>query len=204
MTRSSQRGPISTPDLFAPLEGMSSDLRAQVTYPTHLFHLQFDDLYIYYHMNDPMYFFNLEDMWDDADEVLGPIIDQGKAIRFSIEPFPVMMRTGGGMPDSDLTEQYRSCWCLRRKRRSTSSIPMNISGWQRLRQVKRAGSAQGTVRSRSRTGRLDHRPRPRDFRATRALESPWTGRDRGHTITFRWRMKSSTWSPFSCDHSKMS
>ena len=94
------------PDLFAPLEGMSSDLRAQVTYPTHLFHLQFDDLYIYYHMNDPMYFFNLEDMWDDADEVLGPIIDQGKAIRFSIEPFPVMMRTGGDMPDSDLTEQY--------------------------------------------------------------------------------------------------
>jgi len=81
-------------------------LRAQVTYPVHLFHLQFDDLYIYYHMNDPMYFFNLEDMWDDADEVLGPIIDQGKAIRFSIEPFPVMMRTGGGMPDSDVTEQY--------------------------------------------------------------------------------------------------
>lgn len=94
------------PDMFAPMSQMSSDLRAQITYPVHLFHLQFDDLYIYYHMNDPMYFFNLEDMWDDADEVLGPIIDQGKAIRFSIEPFPVMMRTGGGMPDSDLSEQY--------------------------------------------------------------------------------------------------
>jgi len=94
------------PGLFTPIEGMSSDLRAQVTYPVHLFHLQFDDLYIYYHMNDPMYFFNLEDMWDDADEVLGPIIDQGKAIRFSIEPFPVMMRTGDGMPDSSLSEQY--------------------------------------------------------------------------------------------------
>ena len=94
------------PDLFTPLAKMDPELRAQVTYPVHLFHLQFDDLYIYYHMNDPMYFFNLEDMWDDADEVLGPIIDQGKAIRFSIEPFPVMIKTGAGMPDSDLAEQY--------------------------------------------------------------------------------------------------
>jgi uncharacterized membrane protein (UPF0182 family) len=94
------------PDLFTPLAKMDPELRAQVTYPVHLFHLQFDDLYIYYHMNDPMYFFNLEDMWDDADEVLGPIIDQGKAIRFSIEPLPVMIKTGAGMPDSDLAEQY--------------------------------------------------------------------------------------------------
>ena len=94
------------PDLFEPIANMSDALRAQITYPVHLFHLQFDDLYIYYHMNDPMYFFNLEDMWDDADEVLGPIIDQGKAIRFSIEPFPVMMQAGGVFPESSASEQF--------------------------------------------------------------------------------------------------
>ena len=94
------------PDLLQPIDSMPQSLRQQVTYPVHLFHLQFDDLYIYYHMDDPMYFFNLEDMWDDADEVLGPIIDQGKAIRFSIEPYPVMMKTGGGLPSSDEAEQY--------------------------------------------------------------------------------------------------
>jgi RNA polymerase-binding transcription factor DksA len=32
--------------------------------------MQFDDIYIYYHMKDPMTFFNMEDMWDDADEVM--------------------------------------------------------------------------------------------------------------------------------------
>ncbi len=94
------------PGLLQSIDSMPQSLRQQVTYPGHLFHLQFDDLYIYYHMNDPMYFFNLEDMWDDADEVLGPIIDQGKAIRFSIEPYPVMMKTGGGLPSSDEAEQY--------------------------------------------------------------------------------------------------
>jgi hypothetical protein len=39
----------------------------------------------------------MEDMWDDADEVLGPILDTGKAITFSMEPYAVMLDTGNGV-----------------------------------------------------------------------------------------------------------
>jgi uncharacterized membrane protein (UPF0182 family) len=85
------------PDLFTSGDQMPAPIRAQLTYPTQLLHLQFDDLYIYYHMRDPMYYFNMEDMWDDGDEVLGPILDTGKAITFSIEPYPVMLDTTNGV-----------------------------------------------------------------------------------------------------------
>ena len=86
------------PELFAAGDRMPAGVRAQLTYPTQLMHVQFDDLYIYYHMKDPMYFFNMEDMWDDADEVLGPILDTGNAITFSMEPYPVILETGGSCP----------------------------------------------------------------------------------------------------------
>jgi len=75
------------PDLFSPEEEMPQELRAHIQYPVQLFHIQFDDIYKLYHMTDPMTFFNMEDVWDDADEVLGPVLDQGKAITFSVEPF---------------------------------------------------------------------------------------------------------------------
>ena len=68
-------------------------IREQVQYPVQLMHVQFDDLYVLYQMKDPMTFFNMEDMWDDADEVLGPVIDEGHAVRFSIEPYYVMVDT---------------------------------------------------------------------------------------------------------------
>lgn len=84
------------PDLFTQAEQMPVSVQQQITYPSHFFHLQFDDLYIYYHMRDPMYFFNLEDMWDDGDEVLGPVLDSGKAITFSIEPYPLIVPTEAG------------------------------------------------------------------------------------------------------------
>ena len=85
------------PGLFTPADKMPEGVRRQLTYPTQLLHIQFDDLYIYYHMKDPMYFFNMEDMWDDADEVLGPILDTGKAITFSMEPYACMIETGNGV-----------------------------------------------------------------------------------------------------------
>jgi hypothetical protein len=69
-------------------------------------HIQFDDLYIYYHMKDPMYFFNMEDMWDDGDDVLGPMLDQGKAITFSIEPYNVMLETGVALPPAEEATQF--------------------------------------------------------------------------------------------------
>ncbi len=85
------------PDLFTPAEEMPADVRAQLQYPVQLMHIQFDDQYILYQMSDTMTFFNMEDMWDDADEVLGPILDHGHAIRFSIEPFYCVLDTGDGV-----------------------------------------------------------------------------------------------------------
>ncbi len=94
------------PEMFTDVSKMPESLRSQLTYPSHMFHSQFDDMWIYYHMEDPMYFFNQEDMWDDADEVLGPIITDGHGIRFSIEPYPLIMKTGGLLPESDGVTQY--------------------------------------------------------------------------------------------------
>jgi uncharacterized membrane protein (UPF0182 family) len=62
-------------------------------------------------MKDAMTFFNMEDMWDDADEVLGPVgINQsmfqpdtgtsGKSITFSIEPYYWIAETGTVMPEA--------------------------------------------------------------------------------------------------------
>ncbi|MDQ6894816.1 MAG: UPF0182 family protein [Acidobacteriota bacterium] len=95
------------PGLFTPAEKMPAGVRSQLTYPIQMMHIQFDDLYIYYHMKDPMYFFNMEDMWDDADEVLGPILDTGKAITFSMEPYQLMLDTGKGpLPAATPRVQY--------------------------------------------------------------------------------------------------
>lgn len=94
------------PELFANEDEMSAELRAQLTYPVHLLHIQFDDLYNFYHMKDPMYYFNQEDMWDDGDEVLGPIMNEGKAITFSIEPYSLILETGGMLPPSAEPQQF--------------------------------------------------------------------------------------------------
>lgn len=95
------------PDLFVDgTKEMPAGVRAQLTYPLQYFHLQFDDIYIYYHMQDPMYFFNMEDMFDDADEVLGPIMSSGSAIRFSTEPQSFLLETGGIIPEAKDKLQY--------------------------------------------------------------------------------------------------
>jgi uncharacterized membrane protein (UPF0182 family) len=36
-------------------------------------HVQFDDIYKRYHMRNPLEFYNVEDLWDDADEALGSL-----------------------------------------------------------------------------------------------------------------------------------
>lgn len=48
-------------------------VRAQFTYPLQWFHVQFDDIYKRYHQRNPIEFYNVEDLWDDADEVVGSI-----------------------------------------------------------------------------------------------------------------------------------
>jgi uncharacterized membrane protein (UPF0182 family) len=107
------------PGLFAARETMPQSVRAQMQYPPQLMHIQFDDIYFVYHMKDPMTFFNMEDMWDDGDEVLGPVgINQsmfqaqtgtsGKSITFSIEPYYWIAETGKILPAAkDAKEEYQ-------------------------------------------------------------------------------------------------
>jgi uncharacterized protein len=94
------------PDLFKDKSEMPPRLRDQVQYPVQLFHLQYDDLYIYTHMKDPLTFFSSEDLFDDGDEVVGPVLDDGRAITFSIEPYYWMPKAGGVMPPSSSQEQF--------------------------------------------------------------------------------------------------
>lgn len=60
-------------DLFEPISAMPEGVKAQLTYPLQWFHIQFDDIYKRYHQKHPTEFYNVEDLWDDADEVLGSI-----------------------------------------------------------------------------------------------------------------------------------
>jgi uncharacterized protein len=61
------------PDLFRSSPSMPKAVRAQLTYPLQWFHIQFDDIYKRYHQRDPIQFYNVEDLWDDADETLGSL-----------------------------------------------------------------------------------------------------------------------------------
>ncbi|HUQ94050.1 MAG TPA: UPF0182 family protein [Bryobacteraceae bacterium] len=61
------------PGLFEPRTTMPQAVRAQLAYPLQWFHVQFDDIYKRYHQLDPIEFYNVEDLWDDADEVVGSI-----------------------------------------------------------------------------------------------------------------------------------
>jgi uncharacterized membrane protein (UPF0182 family) len=85
---------------------MPEGVRAHLQYPTQLFHLQFDDIYWNYHQKDPLTFYNMEDMWDDADEVKGPILDDGEAITFSIEPRHWILETGDVLPAAAERNQF--------------------------------------------------------------------------------------------------
>lgn len=61
------------PGLFEPGDSMPQAVRAQLNYPLQWFHVQFDDIYKRYHMRNPLEFYNVEDLWDDADEVIGSL-----------------------------------------------------------------------------------------------------------------------------------
>ncbi len=82
------------PTLFEARHEVPPQVQEHLQYPVQMFHIQFDNIYNIYHMKDPMTFFNMEDMWDDSDEVLGPMLAEGKAITFSIEPYHWVVRTG--------------------------------------------------------------------------------------------------------------
>jgi uncharacterized membrane protein (UPF0182 family) len=94
------------PDLFEPADAMPDAVREQVQYPIQLFHIQFDDVYIYTHMKEPIEFFNQEDAYDDSDEVLGAMVDEGAPITFSFEPYHWIAETGKDLPAADQESQF--------------------------------------------------------------------------------------------------
>ena len=61
------------PGLLEPASAMPAAVADQLTYPLQWFHIQFDDIYKRYHQQHPIEFYNAEDLWDDADEVVGSI-----------------------------------------------------------------------------------------------------------------------------------
>ncbi|MDQ3524367.1 MAG: UPF0182 family protein [Chloroflexota bacterium] len=94
------------PDLFVDGEAMLESVRAQVQYSPRLYHMQFDDMYWQYHMGDALDFYNADDIWDDGDEVLGPVLAQGESLSFSIEPYYWMAETGGVFPGAEGGSQF--------------------------------------------------------------------------------------------------
>jgi uncharacterized membrane protein (UPF0182 family) len=96
------------PDLFTSAAGMPAPVRAQVTYPLQWFHVQFDDIYKRYHQRDPVQFYNVEDLWDDADEVLGSIgrglkgLGTGDQSTFSMEGHPMLIDPADLPPGVDI------------------------------------------------------------------------------------------------------
>jgi len=85
------------PDLFEPRSQMPEPVAAQLTYPLQWFHVQFDDIYKRYHQQDPIQFYNVEDLWDDADETLGSLgrglsgFGTGDQMTFSYEGYNALL-----------------------------------------------------------------------------------------------------------------
>lgn len=85
------------PGLFERAESMPEPVSAQLTYPLQWFHIQFDDIYKRYHQQHPVEFYNAEDLWDDADEVVGSIgrglteFGTGDQMTFSYEGYDVLL-----------------------------------------------------------------------------------------------------------------
>jgi uncharacterized protein len=95
------------PHLFEPKSAMPAALKRQVQYPTQLAHLQMDDIWIFTHIKDPLTYFAQEDLYDDADQVFGPMITEGKKATFSIEPYYWMAKPGEkGLPGAPSSQQF--------------------------------------------------------------------------------------------------
>lgn len=75
------------PGLFHPWEEMPTGLRMHVRYPEDLFLAQ-AQIYSVYHMDDPVVFYNKEDVWTIPDEIFA-------SERVQVEPYYVIMRLPG-------------------------------------------------------------------------------------------------------------
>ena len=77
------------PDLFVPMNDMSSALRAHIRYPVDYFRFQAEK-YLRYHMQVPVDFYNLEDLWSVPEEKFG---QSGDLVE--VEPYYVIMKIPG-------------------------------------------------------------------------------------------------------------
>ena len=98
------------PDLFLSGDSMPKEVRAQLTYPLQWFHIQFDDIYKRYHQKHPIEFYNGEDLWDDADEVVGSLgpglteFGTGDQMTFSYEGYNLLLDPADLPEGSDIGE----------------------------------------------------------------------------------------------------
>jgi uncharacterized membrane protein (UPF0182 family) len=76
------------PHLFLPRSAMPADLLAHIRYPQEIFDAQ-AEIYRLYHMQDPQVFYNKEDQWDIARQLVGQ--EQTEPTR----PYYVMLRLPG-------------------------------------------------------------------------------------------------------------
>lgn len=76
------------PDLFLPRSAMPADLLAHIRYPQALFEAQ-AQTYRLYHMQDPQVFYNKEDQWDIAKQVVAQEESE------PTNPYYVMLRLPG-------------------------------------------------------------------------------------------------------------
>jgi len=94
------------PTLFKKKGSMPADVRSHVQYPQELMSIQFNLIYPFYHQRDALTFYSGEDLWDDADEVMGPILgeralgESGEAITFSQALFWWIAEADGLMVDA--------------------------------------------------------------------------------------------------------
>ncbi len=65
------------PKLFQPASEMPADLRRHARYPEALFQAQ-AEAYRTFHMRDPQVFYNKEDIWDIAHNLVRPVRAAGK------------------------------------------------------------------------------------------------------------------------------
>jgi hypothetical protein len=102
------------PDLFRPVEEMDPTLVAHWRYPEGMFRIQASRFQVF-HMTDPQVFYNQEDLWNWAEEVVG-----GERLR--VEPYYVNMRLPGEsiaefvlmLPYTPSTKQNMVAWLYAR------------------------------------------------------------------------------------------
>lgn len=82
------------PQLFKPISQMPEDLKNHLRYPETLFKIQ-SEIFTSYHMENPMVFYNKEDLWSIPEEIVA-----GETV--TMEPYYVIMQ----LPNQNEAEEF--------------------------------------------------------------------------------------------------